>query len=213
MTPAKALCGFGCSGTTSFWVSPHASLGSLPFPNFCMQATSWHPTMTLRMPSSASSTPERQAWGARPKTSVRLDDGGLAIAKFPHAGDSWDVMAWEATALDLLEAAGVRTPSHRLAQVGDRSVLLLRRFDRATGDERLGYFSAMTAIGSSDGEQRDYADIAETVRASRLLQCKISTSSMTESSQISLSATPTIICATTVSLPVAACGGSARPST
>ena len=40
--------------------------------------------------------------GARPKASVRLDDGGLAIAKFPHAGDSWDVMAWEATSLDLM---------------------------------------------------------------------------------------------------------------
>ena len=55
--------------------------------------------------------------GARPKASVRLDDGGLAIAKFPHSSDSWDVMAWEATALDLLETAGVRTPQHQLTWV------------------------------------------------------------------------------------------------
>ncbi|AXH35541.1 hypothetical protein DVJ78_09085 [Humibacter sp. BT305] len=46
--------------------------------------------------------------GARPKASVRLEDGALAIAKFPHAADRWDVMAWEATALDLLGSAGIR---------------------------------------------------------------------------------------------------------
>jgi serine/threonine-protein kinase HipA len=102
--------------------------------------------------------------GARPKASVRLDDGGLAIAKFPHSSDGWDVMAWEATALDLLEKAGIRTPQRRLASVGQRSVLILRRFDRTSAGERLGYISAMTATGSTDGEQRDYADIAEAIR-------------------------------------------------
>lgn len=102
--------------------------------------------------------------GARPKASVRLEDGSLAIAKFPHASDRWDVMAWEVTALDLLESAGIRTPQRRLAHVGDRSVLLLRRFDRASAGERLGYISAMTATGSVDGEHRDYADIAEAMR-------------------------------------------------
>nr|WP_269330594.1 type II toxin-antitoxin system HipA family toxin [Kineosporia babensis] len=102
--------------------------------------------------------------GARPKASVRLDDGGLAIAKFPHASDGWDVMAWEATTLDLLEQAGIRTPERRLTRVGERSVLILRRFDRLSAGERLGYISAMTATGSTDGEQRDYADIAEAMR-------------------------------------------------
>ena len=102
--------------------------------------------------------------GARPKASVRLDDGGLAIAKFPHSSDSWDVMAWEATALDLLEAAGVRTPQHQLTQVGNRSILILRRFDRTRDGGRIGYISAMTATGSSDGDQKDYADLAEAIR-------------------------------------------------
>ena len=62
-------------------------------------------------------------------------------------------MAWEATALDLLEAAGIRTSWHRLTQVGNRSVLILRRFDRTRAGGRIGCISAMTAIGSSDGEQ------------------------------------------------------------
>ncbi|GAA1484747.1 type II toxin-antitoxin system HipA family toxin [Brachybacterium fresconis] len=102
--------------------------------------------------------------GARPKASVRLEDGSLAIAKFPHGSDQWDVMAWEATVLDLLENAGIRTPERRLTRVGERSVLILRRFDRTLTGDRLGYISAMTAVGSVDGEHRDYAEIAETMR-------------------------------------------------
>lgn len=102
--------------------------------------------------------------GARPKASVRLDDGSLAIAKFPHASDEWDVMAWEATALDLLESAGIRTPQRRLVRVGERSVLLLRRFDRTRSGHRIGYISVMTAAGASEGDHRDYAEIAESMR-------------------------------------------------
>ena len=102
--------------------------------------------------------------GARPKASVRLEDGSLAIAKFPHSSDRWDVMAWEATALDLLEAAGIRVPQRRLARVGERSVLILRRFDRTGEGRRIGYISAMTALSAADGEHRDYAEIAEAMR-------------------------------------------------
>ncbi|WP_029068588.1 type II toxin-antitoxin system HipA family toxin [Jonesia quinghaiensis] len=102
--------------------------------------------------------------GARPKASIRLEDGVLGIAKFPHSSDQWDVMAWEATALDLLEAAGIKVPQRRLTRVGERSVLILRRFDRADQGGRLGYISVMTALGANDGDHRDYADIAGTVR-------------------------------------------------
>ena len=102
--------------------------------------------------------------GARPKASVRLEDGSLAIAKFPHSSDRWDVMAWEATALDVMEAAGIRVPQRRLARVGERSVLILRRFDRTGEGHRIGYISAMTALSAADGEHRDYAEIAEAMR-------------------------------------------------
>jgi len=102
--------------------------------------------------------------GARPKASVRLEDGCLAIAKFPHASDQWDVMAWEATALDLLENAGIGTPTHRLVRVNDRSVLLVRRFDRNANGQRVGYISAMAATGANDGDRRDYTDIVEAIR-------------------------------------------------
>ena len=102
--------------------------------------------------------------GARPKASVLLEDASLAIAKFPHASDQWDVIAWEATALDLLENAGIRTPTHRLVRVNDRSVLLVRRFDRNADGQRVGYVSAMTAISANDGDRRDYTDIVEAIR-------------------------------------------------
>jgi len=102
--------------------------------------------------------------GARPKASVRADDGRLLIAKFPHQGDEWDVMAWEKTALDLAEAAGITVPPRRLTKVGPRSVLLLERFDRS-GSTRIGYISAMTLLGARDGDERDYADIAEALPA------------------------------------------------
>lgn len=134
--------------------------------------------------------------GARPKASVRLEDGALAIAKFPHSGDQWDVMAWEATAHDLLEGAGLRTPERRLTRVGERSVLILRRFDRGSGGERVGFISAMTATGSADGEHRDYADIAEAMGTSRSRRGRTITSYSAGSRPVWPSATPTTICAT-----------------
>ena len=97
--------------------------------------------------------------GARPKASVR---GGstLYIAKFPHPDDDWDVMAWEKTALDLAEAAGIRVPVSRLTEVGGRHVLLLERFDRR-GSTRIHYLSAMTLLSARDGDSHDYWEIAE----------------------------------------------------
>jgi serine/threonine-protein kinase HipA len=99
--------------------------------------------------------------GARPKASVR-DDDRLLIAKFPSPQDDWDVIAWEKTALDLAERAGIRVPRRRLVRVAGRSVLLLDRFDRAAG-ERIPYISAMTLLTSRDGDGAglDYLDIAE----------------------------------------------------
>lgn len=99
--------------------------------------------------------------GARPKASVRGDDGRLLIAKFPHGGDDWDVMAWECTALDLAQGAGLKVPGHRLISLDGRSVLLLNRFDRVAGGRRAGYLSAMSLLGARDGDERDYLDIAD----------------------------------------------------
>lgn len=99
--------------------------------------------------------------GARPKASVR-DGGQLFVAKFPHRSDRWAVIRWEAVALDLAEACGLKTPTRQLVEVGDAAVLLLGRFDR-DGDARIPYLSARSLIGASDGMASDYLEVAEGV--------------------------------------------------
>lgn len=114
--------------------------------------------------------------GARPKASV-CGNGKLLLAKFSHPSDEWDVMAWEKTMLDLASEIGISVPASQLIRIGDESVLLLERFDRADSlidGRRIPYMSAMTALQSSDGEARDYAELAEattllTKDASRVL--------------------------------------------
>lgn len=105
--------------------------------------------------------------GARPKASV-LDEGKIFLAKFPHPGDEWDVMAWEKTALDIASAAGVVVPSSRLVRLGTETVLIIERFDRAdsrVAGARIPYLSAMSLLGSHDGDQRDYVELAEEMSA------------------------------------------------
>lgn len=100
--------------------------------------------------------------GARPKASVLDQDGRLLLAKFPHRSDEWDVMAWEATALDLAQRAGIDVPQRSLTGFEHRHILLLGRFDRSNG-RRVPYASAMTLTDSADGDHHDYADIAERI--------------------------------------------------
>lgn len=101
--------------------------------------------------------------GARPKASVRTGDK-LALAKFPHQADEWNVMAWEATMLDLAARCGISTPVHRLETIGSSSVLLLDRFDR-DGPKRIPYISAMTLLNRRDGQDADYIEIGEALAA------------------------------------------------
>ena len=98
--------------------------------------------------------------GARPKATVR-DGERLRIAKFAHSHDEWDVMAWEATALDLAGRAGIAVPVWQLLTVEGSAVLLLDRFDRTDANHRIGYMSALTLCQAADGEHRDYLEIAE----------------------------------------------------
>jgi serine/threonine-protein kinase HipA len=102
--------------------------------------------------------------GARPKASVRDVDGNLLIAKFPKADDDYRVVAWEAVALELAMRAGIPVEQFRLDVVADREVLLVRRFDRR-GGQRVPFLSAMSILGSTDGEPRSYPEIADALRA------------------------------------------------
>ncbi len=99
--------------------------------------------------------------GARPKASVR-DGDRLLIAKFASPRDAWDVIAWEKTALDLAERAGIEVPRRRLHRIHGKAVLLLDRFDRTDRGARIPYVSAMTLLTTRDGaSDADYVDLAE----------------------------------------------------
>lgn len=97
--------------------------------------------------------------GARPKASILGDDERLLLAKFPHRTDEWDIMAWEKTALDIAERAGIDVPPRFLVGFDHRHVLMVERFDRVDG-RRLPFISAMTLTNSRNGDDHDYADIA-----------------------------------------------------
>lgn len=100
--------------------------------------------------------------GARPKASVKGDDGSLKIAKFPASGDGWNVVRWEAVALELARDAGLVTPTWNLVTVDDVAVLVLDRFDRS-GETRRPYLSAMSMLDAVDHDARSYADIADAI--------------------------------------------------
>jgi serine/threonine-protein kinase HipA len=101
--------------------------------------------------------------GARPKAHVLDDSGRIAIAKFPSpVNDDWDVMRWEAVALTLARAAGIRVPDHKLHLIDGKSVLVVDRFDRL-GSTRINYVSALTMLQRTDGDAGSYLEIADVI--------------------------------------------------
>jgi serine/threonine-protein kinase HipA len=101
--------------------------------------------------------------GARPKASVRDRDGSLVIAKFPHKDDEIDIVRWEAVALSLADKAGIPVPDWRMEEFGGKSIILLRRFDRANG-QRIPFLSAMSMLGATDNETRSYLEFVDALR-------------------------------------------------
>ena len=103
--------------------------------------------------------------GARPKASVRDNDGNLAIAKFSHRDDNANVVLWESVALSLAASCKIAVPGWRVEPVGNKAALILRRFDRQNGT-RIPFVSAMSMLGASDNDPHSYLEIAEALRQS-----------------------------------------------
>ena len=128
------------------------------------------------------------AGGARPKASIRDDEGGLWLAKFPSLGDRFNVARAEMCTLALAQRCGLTMPEVRYLDIGNRPVMLIRRFDRywlpdtapalPTGalhdtrptlgshEARLPFVSGLTLAGCSefDSRNRSYADLASAIR-------------------------------------------------
>lgn len=104
--------------------------------------------------------------GLRPKCSVRDDDGGLAIAKFPSVTDQRSVAKGEVLALTLAQRAGIRVAEARLVMSDDLPVALIRRFDRAADGIRIPYVSAATLLGveRDDPTPHAYTEIVDALR-------------------------------------------------
>ncbi len=101
--------------------------------------------------------------GARPKASVRLRDGRLAIAKFPHRDDEINTVAWEAVALSLAQASGISVPEFSLEAVAGKPVVIVTRFDRS-GGTRVPFLSAMSMLGARANEMHSYLELVDALR-------------------------------------------------
>jgi serine/threonine-protein kinase HipA len=98
--------------------------------------------------------------GARPKASVIDQHGRLSIAKFPKETDEYSIELWESVALILARRAGIQTPDQEVIRVGDRPVMLSRRFDRAA-DTRVPFLSALSMLGLKDGDRGSYPELVD----------------------------------------------------
>lgn len=98
--------------------------------------------------------------GARPKASVIDPRGNLSIAKFPKESDEYSLERWEAIALDLAEAAGIRAAAHDIHNDRGKPIFVSRRFDRRDG-RRLPFVSALSMTEHRDGERGSYLEIVD----------------------------------------------------
>jgi len=106
--------------------------------------------------------------GARPKTVIE-DEDSLWVAKFNRADDRWNVARVEHAMLALARACGLRTADARIARIGNRDALLVKRFDRQkteSGYRRARMLSALTLLRADENERDkwSYPDLAERLR-------------------------------------------------
>lgn len=90
--------------------------------------------------------------GARPKAVVEAD-GALWVAKFNCATDRWNNARVEHAMLRLAQECGLRVASSRIEPVGNRDVLLVKRFDRHAGEggyRRARMLSGLTLLRAGD---------------------------------------------------------------
>jgi len=108
--------------------------------------------------------------GARPKAVVE-DDGSLWIAKFNRPDDKWNIARVEQAMLALARECALKVSESKVAAVGDRDVLMVKRFDREKtkrGYRRARMLSSLTLLRAEDTHQDrsrwSYVLLAEELR-------------------------------------------------
>lgn len=103
--------------------------------------------------------------GARPKATVKDDDGNLAVAKFPSRKDDYDVALWEHFCHVMGRKAGINVADTHVVSGGLYNILLSKRFDRTGAGRRKHFASALTLLGLNDGDNAStgcgYTDIVD----------------------------------------------------
>jgi len=107
--------------------------------------------------------------GARPKAVVE-DGNGLWIAKFGREDDRWNHPRVEHGLLELARTCGLNVADSKVVTVGNRDVLLVRRFDRDKDEEgryrRHRLVSALTLLESDENDRSkwSYLLLADEIR-------------------------------------------------
>ena len=106
--------------------------------------------------------------GARPKATVK-DGPALWVAKFPLARDRWNNPRVEHATMQLARRCGISAAETRVLRIGDRDVLMVKRFDRADagdGFHRIRMVSALTMLGAEEDERGkwSYLQLADEIR-------------------------------------------------
>ena len=108
--------------------------------------------------------------GARPKAVVE-DDGSLWIAKFNRPDDKWNIARVEQAMLALARECALKVSESKVSTVGDRDVLMVKRFDREKtkrGYRRARMLSSLTLLRADDTHQDrskwSYVLLAEELR-------------------------------------------------
>ena len=126
--------------------------------------------------------------GARPKATVRDEQGVMWLAKFQSRHERLDVPNIEAATMHLASECGMTVPEVKVIQIGDRNVMLIRRFDRywtnigegpprddalfrtTPGNGRieksLHFISGLTLLSCDEMQSREksYSDLAQAIR-------------------------------------------------
>ena len=107
--------------------------------------------------------------GARPKATIKDQEGELWIAKFPSKNDEYDVGLWEKVVHDLAKMCNLNVPESKLEKFSKYgSTFLVKRFDREK-NKRIHFSSAMTMLGKQDGasavDGTSYIDIASFIKS------------------------------------------------
>lgn len=171
------LNGSGCLGfATDQETLPHvkneiqASRALTPAALEAIEAYTIDPSVQLDLETERLLSPGSSLGGMRPKTLV-MHERVEHIAKLGRPDDPIDVPAAEYATLRLATRAGIDVPSFELVSIGERSVLMIERFDRKDG-QHIHYASAQSFLDpqplSADGREfvkhYSYAGIVESLR-------------------------------------------------